>query len=53
MYTFPMSYHSLVDGRCLLGQVEKTYIKSLCYQYRNNPTHLQMQTLGVKTFVYA
>lgn len=25
-----MSYHSLVDSTCLLGQVEKTYITSHC-----------------------
>ena len=40
----------LVSTQVSLGQVQNTGHRSLFHQYRNNPNHLQVLTLGLKTF---
>ena len=43
----------LVSTQVSLGQVQNTGHRSLFYQYRNNPNHLQVLTSGLKAFVWA
>ena len=43
----------LVSTQVSLGQVQNTGHRSLFYQYRNTPNHLQLLTFGLKAFVYA
>ena len=40
----------LVSPQVSLGQVQNTGHRSLFHQYRNNPNHLQVLTLSLKTF---
>ena len=41
----------LVSTQVSLGQVENTDHRSLFFQYRNDPNHLQVLTLGLEMFV--